>query len=364
MDNQNSNHSNLDNIPLLPKNSHFMENLKRLLRKAKIAGGVVPLLVVVVVTIAVATISYNLRNKSLSPAAPDSNPNAGSSACTLNLTLPTPTPTSTPIVCVGDTDIAIVIDRSSTMNTVETDGRKKLEWAKEAAIGLVDNIIASGRTNIRISVSSFGAQGNSGTRTLGSSYDSTLDIGLTNNYAAVKTAISNVVYRQSGTCIQCGLRIGNQTLLQTESQHAKFVILLSDGMANHIWDGTTSNAKSLAIAEANGGRANGITYYSIGFGSGSGNIDPNTLISIAGSQANYRYKPNVNDWSATFLEVLSTICRQTPRPSVTPTPTPTPTPTRTPTATPTPRPTRTPTPAPQCSREWCMSTYDLVPRGQ
>lgn len=39
-----------------------------------------------------------------------------------------------------------------------------------------------------------------------------------------------------------------------------------------------------------------------------------------------------------------------------PTVTPTPKPTRT------PRPTATPTPAPQCSREWCINTYDLVPR--
>lgn len=309
---------------------------------------IVASLVAALVTIYVAYTSIARRNISLSN--PDSNIGAANPSCLLNLSLNRPSPSPTPIACVDATDIALVIDRSSTMTDKEADGRTKLAWAKEAAVAFVDAVAASGKTNIRISVSSFGRQGNTGTRVDTADYDSTLDINLTNNYTAVKSAINGIVYKHSGTCIQCGLRIGNDTLLNPSTTHPKFTILLSDGMANHVWDGTTANAKTLAIAEANTGRAAGIVYYAIGYGTGT-QISPSTLISIAGTSANYVYKPNVTDWSGAFVSLLSNICTvpgstSTPIPTATKTPSPKPAATKTPTPKPTATPTKSPTPSP------------------
>jgi len=315
---------------------------------------IVASLVAALVTIYVAYTSIARRNISLSN--PDSDIGAANPSCLLNLSLNKPSPSPTPIACVDDTDIALVIDRSSTMTDKEADGRQKLAWAKEAAVAFVDAVAASGKTNIRISVSSFGSQGNSGTRADGVDYDSSLDINLTNNYAAVKSAINGIVYKHSGTCIQCGLRIGNGSLLTPATTHPKFTILLSDGMANHIWDGTTSNSTALAIAEANTGRSGGIIYYAIGYGTGS-QISPSTLISIAGTSANYVYKPNVTDWAGAFVSLLSNICTvpgSSPTPTVKPTATKSPSPkpaTSTPVAkTPTPKPTKSPSPKPRATK--------------
>lgn len=249
--------------------------------------------------------------------------------------------------CENQLDIAMVIDRSSSMRQTEADGRKKLEWAKEAAIGLVQAVQDTGETSVRMSVVSFGAQGNDGTGVLGSNYNSTLNIALTNNYTSIINAINSVAYIESGTCIECGLRIGNGQL--TTSANRRVEILLSDGRANHNWNGSTANSTTNAINMSNTGRAAGIEYRVLGYGV-SDQINEPTLISIAGGASNYQYKPDVTDWSSSLLTILQDICEPEPTPteipSVTVTPNPsetsTPTPTGSPSATPTNEPTDTP----------------------
>lgn len=216
-------------------------------------------------------------------------------------------PTGSSYSC-NDLDIMLVIDRSSTMqNEHEADGRNKLSWAKDAAAGFVQAIKDTGTSSIRVGVASFGAQGNDGTGSLGSDYNSALNIGLTGDYNSVISAINNIAYIRSGTCIECGLKIGNNQF--SDSGNRRVEILLSDGKANHNWDGSTSNSKARAINVANDGRSNGIEYRVLGYGlESSGDIDENTLLQIAGSPAYYQYKPNVADWSEAFLDILEELC--------------------------------------------------------
>ncbi len=224
-----------------------------------------------------------------------------------------PTPTISPTLSCKNLDIALVIDRSATMNDIESDGRRKLEWAKDAAKGFVQEIQNTGTTSVKVAVSSFGAQGNDGTGILTSEYNSSLNSLLSGNLPSVITAINNVVHIKPGTCIECGLRIGNNELKNTGSR--KVAILLSDGMANHNWDGTTNDSIVKAIVEANKGRTNGIEYRVLGYGLKSKNqIDESTLLNIAGHPLYYQYKPNVSDWSDAFLTILQELCGATPPP--------------------------------------------------
>lgn len=228
------------------------------------------------------------------------------------------------VICESKVDVALVLDRSSSMNDLESDGRTKLEWAKDAAKAFVDTIQKSGKTNIRLSISSFGAQGNDGAGALSPEYNSTLHINLSSDYSAVKNAINSIKYIKKGTCVQCGIRIGNQT--NQTSPNLKAQILLSDGKANHIWNGTTSGAKTAAINEANTGRSKGIAYYVLGYGlKSTGAIDEATLLAIAGDAQNYLYKPDANQWATAFLSILSKLCTKptqapTKGPSLTPAP--------------------------------------------
>ncbi len=258
------------------------------------------------------------KTKTDKPSTPSATSN-----CTLTFNLPTPIPCNRDIDIVGMT-----IDRSSSMNALETDGRTKLAWAKEAALTFTNMLKASGTTTVKMAVNSFGAQGNDGTGVLDSTYNSLVHTSLTNNYDTMLTAINNVRYIHSGTCIMCGLRLSNNQV-NTLDPAKKVAIIISDGRANHIWDGTAPGStvsKQAAINEANAGRAKGVQYHVIGYGSTTSPADETTLRAIAGSNGTYQYKPNATDWSTAFLSILNNICTTsgttiTPTRSVVATPT-------------------------------------------
>jgi hypothetical protein len=210
-------------------------------------------------------------------------------------------------------DIMLVADRSSTMNEKEpADGRTKLAHELEA----MHNFGVTMRSSrYIIGVDSFGAQGDRndstyGNLTLASEYNSTLNSGLTNNYDSLLSVIDSMKYIKSGTCIQCGILIGNRQLTDTSAR--RVVILLSDGMANHTWTGTTAHINGVtntqaAINAANAGRAAGIEYKVVGYGSEPNNVDQETLRQIAGcspnlgsSCPNYQYEPDAINWPDAF----------------------------------------------------------------
>lgn len=238
-----------------------------------------------------------------------------------------------PNIC-GNQDVMLVIDRSSTMNATETDGRKKIEWAKDAALTFVRAVASAQKVGLfNIGIASFGAQGNDGTGVLATDRNSVLHSPLIHDYNALQSSISGVHYIQSGTCIECGLRIANSELAKNKLSAPQVVILLSDGIANHNWKGESSSSKSLiaAVDAANAGRAQGITYYAIGYGK-SGQINENELRAIAGDGSRYQYKPNVQDWTGAFVNIANLLC---PPPSTAPAQSASATPTATPTEVPT-----------------------------
>jgi hypothetical protein len=210
-------------------------------------------------------------------------------------------------------DIMLVADRSSTMNEKEpADGRTKLAHELEAMHNFAVTMRSSGDS---MGVDSFGAQGDRNDSTYGSlilasEYKSTLNIGLTSNYDAIISAIDSIKYNKSGTCIQCGILIGSRQLTDTSAR--RVVILLSDGMANHTWTGTTDHINGVtntqaAINAANSGRAQGIEYKVVGYGSEPNNVDQETLRQIAGCSpdlsspcANYQYEPTAIGWNDAF----------------------------------------------------------------
>jgi hypothetical protein len=249
-------------------------------------------------------LNYQTRNKNISPLSPESDPDAFTAQCTLNLSIKPP-------VC-KDLDIAIVIDRSSTMTTL-VEGKQKLYYAREAAKTLVTTLKNSGSTSVNVAVSSFGAQGNDGTGELSSEYNSTLNSSLKNvaaNYTSLITALNGVIYKKPGTCVQCGIRIGNAQL--TDTSNRRVLLLLSDGKANHVWEGDASNSVSIAraIEESNIGRSRGIEYRVVGYGLRETNqIDETTLRSIAGGSENYTYSPIATGWTQTFSEILTELCQ-------------------------------------------------------
>ncbi|KKP68296.1 MAG: hypothetical protein UR68_C0038G0009 [Candidatus Roizmanbacteria bacterium GW2011_GWA2_35_19] len=263
--------------------------------------------------------------------------------------MPTPTlvltsiPTPTPVLNCKNLDIALVVDRSSTMNSSETDGRTKLAWAKEAmrifVESLRDNTSPTSQSTVRVSVDSFGRRGNKdlpedSVLRLGTllyptnvpdpnDYNSILHTPLSSDLnGVVLPAISSVNYILPGTCIQCGLYLANEQLLASTADR-RAVILLSDGMSNKVWNGDNPHSSicyQAAVDQANIGRVNGIEFKVLGYGKrdqSPAQIEETTLKRIACADPNdttcvnnnYAYKPNAYDWVSAYLTILNDLCK-------------------------------------------------------
>jgi hypothetical protein len=169
---------------------------------------------------------------------------------------------------------------------------------------------------VRIGVSSFGLQGNDGSGILDSSWNSTLVSGLSTDYSSVKDAINGIQYVHFGSCDECGIRIANKELADKKLANVpQVVILLADGEMSYTWSGEeVGDSPRRAIEEANKGRSQGITYYSIGYGEYD-REHQRRLTAIAGDPSRYFFKPTVQEFSGAFVDLAHLLC---PAPTATP----------------------------------------------
>ena len=300
--------------------------------KGKIATIIILIATFVLAGVAIFTAIrlYQLRTTSVAPNVPSSKPKAAAELCNV--------------------DIVISVDASGTMKNV-VSGKSKIAWAKDAATQFIDRfqqqIGSSNTSSVRIGVNIFTTSKDSS----GKKVFTQVIQPLTSDFSSAKQKISTI---QAGslsgnaTCIECAV-IQTNSMFESNSK-SKFAIVLSDGLTNVSAVGaTTTAAKALAPikAAADAGRVSGITYFSIGFGSGS-SYNAATLQAIANlpTSAYYFYKPSPSDWPNTFLALVPKMC-EGPNPytacSISFNPLLSPAPTETPTATPTTTATATPT---------------------
>lgn len=205
---------------------------------------------------------------------------------------PTPALTATSVPPIGGscpavaTDTVLIIDRSSSM-------KEELSQAKTAAKLFVDQI--STNTNNRVSLVIYDK-------------NATVRQVLTSNFAAVKTAIDSITLG-GGTCIQCGVKLANQEIVNNgRTGIKKAAILLSDGRANHVdgsgRDKTVAEAAALAEAKA-GNTASGTVYFAIGLGD---NVNASLMNNIATETGGKSYfSPTANDLSAIYQEIAKIV---------------------------------------------------------
>lgn len=305
--------------------------------KSKFATVLVITITVILAGVAIFTAYrlYQLRQQSVAPNVPSSQPKAAAELCNV--------------------DIVITIDTTGSMNDT-TSGKSKIAWAKDAASQFVDKfqqqVGSPNAGSIRIGVDTFNIKKDSS----GNKIYTEVVQPLTSDLSLVGqkiSAIKVVPWPGNATCIECAITQTNSMFESNSS--SKFVIFLSDGVANiALGGGDTTPTKALAPikAVADTGRASGIAFFTIGFGSGT-HYNANTLQAIANlpTSSYYFYKPDAADWPSTFLALVPKMCEGSnpysacsisfnpllsPPPSATPTTTATPTPTPTSTATPGP----------------------------
>lgn len=213
-------------------------------------------------------------------------------------------------------DVQLVLDASHSMNNREADGRRKIEWAREAAVAFVNTMSGirsrTPSSQIKIGVSQYGQTGGGSASVVRS---------LTSDFNSVISSIQSVGYvgPDRGTCISCGLTRANDDLIGSSSVNVKKAeVVLSDGCGNRDRYGRTisvASARTQSTQVANNGRSNGITYFTVGYSTnttsncGTPQYDEQTLLEIAGDPSRHFYRPNVADWVNTFEELALDICQ-------------------------------------------------------
>jgi hypothetical protein len=213
------------------------------------------IVVAAVICIALPAISYAQEPPYLEVGKSAPATNCGRTTVTLTVT-----GTGEPAEERLPVDVMLIIDRSESMST---DG--KLTAAKQAAKDFVDLLDSS---KDRVGLVSYSDSAN-------------LNQGLTSNFAAVKSAIDGVVSTSGYTNIGAAINTANQELTTNgRSQVVLVEILLTDGLPNRPYGGTSANFNEASAEYARGfaqaAHDAGITLYTIGLGSSN---DPATGIS-------------------------------------------------------------------------------------
>lgn len=138
----------------------------------------------------------------------------------------------------------------------------KIGYAKNAAYGFVDTLLQNNQTGYRVGVVTFSAR-------------VTVISNATTDAKHLKDGISGIAL-DDGTAIGDAIGTATQSLLQEgRSNVGKTMLLLTDGM---------SNAGSDPISQARVAAQNGITIYSVGYGSDADSGTLSTISSITGGQ--------------------------------------------------------------------------------
>ena len=236
-----------------------------------------------------------------------------------------PTRTPTPGACTSQrVDIILALDRSSSM------GSTKLAYEKNAAKAFVDVMNRQSSTfkqHVRLGAVSWAGR-----------WTNVKTIWPTYTYSSVTSFINNIstVSTDVMTCIECAINKASQ--IMTDSTRKRYVVLMSDGIANRIVSsyscgGTTGfcgnptppacvtrfsstvglhcpKADSAAIAAATNYKGKGVVFHAVGYGSKTTpSILESTLKGIAGT--NYIYGGSSTNWDNVFRQIAVKICPET-----------------------------------------------------
>ena len=131
-------------------------------------------------------------------------------------------------------DLVLVVDSSDSMNQL-SGGRTRFDITKEVAKNLVNKLLSSGKTGVRIAVVGYG-------------FNVTKKTDLISDKAAINKAIDDLTL-DGTTYTQGGLNVAND-ILSTSNADQKRVVLLSDGIPTTAFDGVSDGFKAAVLTNS------------------------------------------------------------------------------------------------------------------
>jgi len=196
-------------------------------------------------------------------------------------------------------DIYLVIDVSGSMGTLDVYGGREriiitddspIVFAKKAATEFVNSFDLDESSNHEIGLAIFHGENYS------DSPISKIVVSLDNNPTKLKDGIDSL-FPDGGTAMGDGISIATQSLIENSSSDTKkIIVLLSDGVSN-------MGISPLSAAEM--ANDNGITIFSVGYGSSA---DVQTLKAVASlTNGKYYDAPTGQELADTFNEIADVL---------------------------------------------------------
>lgn len=183
-------------------------------------------------------------------------------------------------------DIALVIDASSSMGELGSDSRSKIQAAKDAATAFVEAVQLGGGNQIAVVTFDSAAE---------------LEQELTDSRRGLDAAVAGISLG-SGSRLDLGIQAAKNELggFGHRPGNRRIMIVLTDGMA-------TQDTLSRAVAAAEGAKAEGVSIFAVGFGT---RINQGGLLALV-SRRDYYFESSRNeDLRAIYLAIASEIpCR-------------------------------------------------------
>ena len=202
-------------------------------------------------------------------------------------------------VCATPVDVALVIDRSGSMNDDGDNPPEPLTAVKSAA----ESFVRAMDINDSVALISFATE---------ASLDSDLSSGLLQVQDAIKNVAIGPNENTQHTNIFDGLQSAYTELISNRGRASaqNIIILLTDGIASRPVDSNdTKYAVNQALSEANKIKSWGTSIYTIGLGA---SVDSGFLSLLATSPEYYYRAPSTDILESIYAQIATAICKKGP----------------------------------------------------
>ncbi len=203
-------------------------------------------------------------------------------------------------VCESPVDVALAIDRSGSMLFQGNNPPQPLTDVKNSAIAFVNQL---------------GANDQGALVSFATSASNPIDYTLSNNFDALKKAISDIQVLSSGvqnTNIADGVLRAKEELVSSRSRNSadKIMIVLTDGVATHPQRSGEPNYPEISALEfAKEAKDLGVRIFTIGLGS---DLNIEFLKNLASSSEDSYLAPSTRDLNRIYTNIATEICQERP----------------------------------------------------
>jgi Mg-chelatase subunit ChlD len=201
---------------------------------------------------------------------------------------------------VARSDVALVVDLSTSMNRPTRDGRTKLRATQDAVHVFVD-LMDLGQDEVAL---------DDRVAVVGFNRDAWIETGLTSDATAVHAAIERLPERQQEfTRLDLAFQRGAEALLATETRdptRKMVLVVLTDGLPNQVPYAEDGSMETTVLRAANAAKSASIEVYTVGVGQ-PGDVNDDLLSECASDPEGFYRAEDAEDLGGIYSAIATTV---------------------------------------------------------